>query len=40
MKINDIKNVEFIVKYSKINEFVENGLKADVIILDPPRKGV
>jgi len=41
VKINDIKNVEFIEGEAvvKINEFVENGLKADVIILDPPRKG-
>ncbi|MBR1750291.1 MAG: 23S rRNA (uracil(1939)-C(5))-methyltransferase RlmD [Ruminococcus sp.] len=40
-KDNDIKNAEFVCKDAKvfIKEFLNEGLKADAVILDPPRAG-
>ena len=40
--INEIENVEFIVGAAEEvipNKFKEEGIKADVIVVDPPRKG-
>lgn len=40
-KLNNISNVEFIVGESEtvIPEMYKKGIKADVIVVDPPRKG-
>lgn len=40
-KENNIKNAEFIVGKSEevIPELIEKGIKADVVVVDPPRKG-
>lgn len=40
-KINNINNVEFFVGKSEeeIPKLIEKGVKADVIVVDPPRKG-
>lgn len=40
-KQNNVKNVEFIVGESEtvIPKLIEEGIKADVIVVDPPRKG-
>ncbi|MGL5868126.1 MAG: 23S rRNA (uracil(1939)-C(5))-methyltransferase RlmD [Clostridium chrysemydis] len=40
-KINKIENAEFLVGKSEevIPELIESGVKADVIVVDPPRKG-
>lgn len=40
-KINNIDNVEFFVGKSEeiIPALIDNGVKADVIVVDPPRKG-
>ena len=40
-KVNCIDNVEFIVGKAEeeIGNLIENGVKADVIVVDPPRKG-
>ncbi|WP_032122545.1 23S rRNA (uracil(1939)-C(5))-methyltransferase RlmD [Clostridium amazonitimonense] len=40
-KINGVNNVEFIVGQSEkvIPELIEKGIKADVVVVDPPRKG-
>ena len=40
-RINDINNVEFIHGESEvvIPRLYEQGIKADVIVVDPPRKG-
>lgn len=40
-KINNIDNVEFFVGKSEeeIPKLIEKGVKADVIVVDPPRKG-
>lgn len=40
-RLNGIKNVEFIVGESEavIPEMYKKGIKADVIVVDPPRKG-
>ena len=39
--INDIKNAEFFADSAEkiVPELIENGLRPDVVILDPPRKG-
>lgn len=41
-KLNNIKNVEFIVGKSEeeIVKLSKEGIKADVVMLDPPRKGL
>lgn len=38
---NKVNNVEFMVGKSEevIPELIENGIKADVVVVDPPRKG-
>ncbi len=40
-KLNDIRNAEFLVGESEtvIPEMYKKGIKADVIVVDPPRKG-
>lgn len=40
-RLNNVDNVEFIVGKSEeeIPRLIENGIKADVIVVDPPRKG-
>lgn len=40
-KQNNVSNVEFIVGQSEkvIPELIEKGIKADVVVVDPPRKG-
>lgn len=40
-RINNITNAEFIVGESEviIPELIEKGIKADVVVVDPPRKG-
>lgn len=40
-KQNNVNNVEFIVGQSEkvIPELIEKGIKADVVVVDPPRKG-
>lgn len=40
-KENNVKNVEFIVGQSEsvIPELIVGGIKADVVVVDPPRKG-
>lgn len=40
-KQNNVKNVEFIVGQSEkvIPELINNGIKAEVVVVDPPRKG-
>lgn len=40
-KQNNVGNVEFIVGQSEkvIPELIEKGIKADVVVVDPPRKG-
>ena len=40
-RINNVTNVEFFVGKSEevIPKFIEDGIKADVIVVDPPRKG-
>ena len=41
-KLNDIKNVEFLVGKAedKIVELYKKGIKADTVVVDPPRKGL
>ncbi|EHO53296.1 hypothetical protein HMPREF9104_00564 [Lentilactobacillus kisonensis F0435] len=41
-KINDIDNVEFVAGYAEdqMAKWQEDGLKPDVIVVDPPRKGL
>jgi 23S rRNA (uracil1939-C5)-methyltransferase len=38
---NDIHNVEFIVGQAElvVQDMIDEGLKVDVIVVDPPRKG-
>lgn len=40
-KLNDVENVEFFVGKSEviIPQLINDGIKADVIVVDPPRKG-
>ena len=40
-KLNGINNTEFIVGQSEtvIPELIEKGIKAEVVVVDPPRKG-
>ena len=40
-KQNNIENVEFIVGESEkvIPELIRNGIRADIVVVDPPRKG-
>lgn len=40
-KLNDVNNVEFIVGEAErvIPDMYQKGLKADVVVVDPPRKG-
>ncbi|MGL5417534.1 MAG: 23S rRNA (uracil(1939)-C(5))-methyltransferase RlmD [Clostridium sp.] len=40
-KLNNVENTEFFVGKSEevIPELIEKGIKADVIVVDPPRKG-
>lgn len=40
-RVNGVENVEFIVGESErvIPELIEKGIKADVVVVDPPRKG-
>lgn len=40
-KQNEVENVEFIVGESEkvIPELIEKGIKADIVVVDPPRKG-
>jgi 23S rRNA (uracil1939-C5)-methyltransferase len=42
VKINDINNAEFITGAveTELPKLIKNGLRPDVVILDPPRKGV
>ena len=41
-KLNGIENAHFIAGdvFEKLDEFDKNGIKPDIIILDPPRAGV
>ena len=40
-KLNNVENAEFFVGKSEeiIPDLISNGIKADVIVVDPPRKG-
>ena len=42
VKLNGIENAHFISGdvFEKLDEFDKNGIKPDIIILDPPRAGV
>ena len=41
-KLNNIQNAHFIAGdvFAKLDEFDNNGIKPDILILDPPRAGV